>query len=1248
MKLLEKLRRQLKKTVDKLKKKDRENRSNFSSLHTLAPKVLDSDEDIKRIQPYLDSLKVAIEDGCANNIAITGRYGSGKSTVLRTFQKEHKEYSYLNISLASFVDDVSYYTEVENGTNNNTLLEQKIALERRLETSILQQLFYQVKPSLIPSSRFKRIVNYSKQKMIGLTLGFLLWLICAVVLFKYDYVEKMNPEKWDFSTSYQWIALFSTGIFLAGVGVFSKNIYMFFINSKISKLTIKGEIELGEENDKSVFNIYLEEILYFFERTNYNVVILEDIDRFNSTDIFTKLREVNTLINKSRTIDRPVKFVYAIKDDMFTNKSERVKFFEFIIPIVPFISPSNANEQLEKLIESSGIQDLLSKDFLSDVVTFIDDIDMRLLKNIFNEYQIYRKVLHSSLKQDNLFAILVYKNLYPDDFALLSKREGKLYSILNNKKVYIRDVRLNIDEELKLLDKEIVIASEMLAGSIEELRYIYLCKVSRQLNGFYCFWVEGKGKVMLHDAISDVNFNKIKSMNGIDYVRITQDGYGRPSEKNETNQAANFSKVEKEISSYSYNEREDSLNMQKDKKIEMLKSKILELKRRIEELDNMSIKDFFEIVDVSSYINDFKDNLLMRNLLLNGYIDENYDDYITLFHEINLTRSDFVFEWNIKVGVISAFDYTLYKTDNLIKGLPEKYFGRAPILNFYILDTLLVNEEKYASRLEKFYKLLTSEDEKIIQFVIGFIQSFPQHHALFVKNVCRYKKELWSEIHVKSNLPDVPIRDLLKLIFEYADYEDILKLQNLDSLISYISKIEDFFHFASSFSSSDNLTKIIADKNICFRFMDKPASDKIALFNFIYQKNHYVINEHNVNVVIEMIKPECNKIILYEAHYTTILNLGLSHLKDYINSNINEYVANVLLPLKTNRSESEQSVIELLNRDELELQTKREILLSQDVLISSFDEIDGTDVMSLCLEERKIIPSWENVINYCSYTEPEETDEEIMFDESLVNFLNDESIYSVLSKNKMSANVEVKEEYLKKICVRLIYSQSLNPEAYSLLLTSLPYIYNSIGFDKLNESQTKSLLDRNKVSVTKSNLNALREIDPKYFIRLVENRQEDFIENFNDLDVKTDDWKQVFKSSVFQYSNKVELIKNFDKNFITGNQEIAKYVFWLIPLDRTVTLDYEVVEAILNAGDSLERKIKILNVYFDTLAASQIKTLVEKLGENYARMFIKQNKPVFELTDEVMILIRKLEERKMIKRYELQSQNTVKVLANYN
>lgn len=65
----------------------------------------------------------------------------------------------------------------------------------------------------------------------------------------------------------------------------------------------------------------MDEIVYFFEVTDYNVVIIEDLDRFDNTDIFLKLREVNQLLNQSNSVGRKVTFIYAVKDDMFLMKN---------------------------------------------------------------------------------------------------------------------------------------------------------------------------------------------------------------------------------------------------------------------------------------------------------------------------------------------------------------------------------------------------------------------------------------------------------------------------------------------------------------------------------------------------------------------------------------------------------------------------------------------------------------------------------------------------------------------------------------------------------------------------------------------------------------------------------------------------------------------------------------------------------------------------------------------------------------
>ena len=93
------------------------------NFEDLAPK----DDHNKEI--YVDSLAWAIKNQRIKNLALTGAYGSGKSTILRTFEKRHPEFQYLNISLAAFGDEKE---------------QEKINLDS-IEKSILQQMFYREK-----------------------------------------------------------------------------------------------------------------------------------------------------------------------------------------------------------------------------------------------------------------------------------------------------------------------------------------------------------------------------------------------------------------------------------------------------------------------------------------------------------------------------------------------------------------------------------------------------------------------------------------------------------------------------------------------------------------------------------------------------------------------------------------------------------------------------------------------------------------------------------------------------------------------------------------------------------------------------------------------------------------------------------------------------------------------------------------------------------------------------------------------
>ena len=636
--------------------KHKENKEKLSI--SLAPKVITEESEKEKIKPYLDALIKAVNTKDINNIAITGSYGSGKSTILKTFQKEYKScFRFLNVSLASF-------NKINDESN-----EDSEKLERLLEISILQQIIYSVNPDKIPDSHFKRIQNIPLGRKVIIALSITLWFLCLLLFWQNNYIEIVNPKNWSIDKNPDWGGIIISVISFFGISIIFYKIIELFRNSKISRVSIQGEIELNnnEIEDKSIFNQYLDEIIYFFQKTEHNILIIEDLDRFENTNIFTKLREINILLNNSNLIKKKVSFIYAISDDFFTDKRERVKFFEYIIPIIPFVNYYNAEEQLKKLIKDSGLEEnIFSDDFISDITPFIDDIDMRLLVNIFQEFLVYKDIVGKiNPVNEQLFAIITYKNIAPEDFNKLGSRQGKLFSLLNDKDKYVRNFIEEIDKEISEKEKNIERINNEYFENIEDLKKVYLFHIFKKIRSF-----EGSDI-----QIALKNFDSIIK-DGI--VKYNDDSYYN---SRENDYPFNFSEIEKQVNSnLSYEERKELIQNKQNDEVERIKDEIKKLQQQKKAIKNWSLKEIFkeDVVDINDYIPLRTEqegsivNRLLRNLITQGYINENYIDYISLFHEGTISQKDKAFEVRVKSIEEPEFNYKLEKVEGVVKKIGEK------------------------------------------------------------------------------------------------------------------------------------------------------------------------------------------------------------------------------------------------------------------------------------------------------------------------------------------------------------------------------------------------------------------------------------------------------------------------------------------------------------------------------------------------------------------------------------------------
>ena len=129
-----------------------------SNQYNLAPVYIErKDKDGEPNPKYgpVEDIANKLGDENVKNIALTGPYGSGKSSVLRTLMRDYPKAKYLNISLATLEDDTLYKELIDKDKedqqkkgkekNEKKIPKEKDEINHLIEYSILQQIIYKEK-----------------------------------------------------------------------------------------------------------------------------------------------------------------------------------------------------------------------------------------------------------------------------------------------------------------------------------------------------------------------------------------------------------------------------------------------------------------------------------------------------------------------------------------------------------------------------------------------------------------------------------------------------------------------------------------------------------------------------------------------------------------------------------------------------------------------------------------------------------------------------------------------------------------------------------------------------------------------------------------------------------------------------------------------------------------------------------------------------------------------------------------------
>lgn len=1128
---------------------------------------------------YIEALNWAFQNKKVRNIALTGPYGAGKSSIIETFLRKNDEdksalnkirSSALKISMATFL-------------KGNAATDDHVKIEvdaDEVEKGILKQLFYKVEPSRIPQSRYRKLHPIKRVKIF--------FYVSIAMLFVLLFMEAMMPTTCDkFMKVIERVVspVFPVPLFTQIVEgllfIFIVWIITCLYRTAVSKFRVK-EIKLpadttvqsGAEETDSVFNRNLDEIMYFFEETGYRTVFFEDLDRLDDPKIFVHLRELNNLLNNDDAIKaKPIVFVYAVKDDIFS-KEDRTKFFDFIIPVIPVINSTNSGEiLLQRLQEAkaNGIEHDISQGFVLDISPFISD--MRILQNIYNEFVIYKKTLRMSqelsLSDEQMFAMLIFKNLYPSDFADIQDEKGVLKKAFIDKSDFIARKKQSIQEEIDNYSSVIRGAQNDTCKTIRELKYAMLGTLMGGPYQFVSFSDSSWSSSGVEDyTIMSDDYDMVQLMQGnYKYIYYINQNY------NQTNN--NF---DSEILAV-YVERWKAIKEVGERKVENLQAELEKLRERQHKLSGMSIVELLKVYPANEVFSEnVKANKLLVFLLRRGYIDEKYANYINYFKGTSITKDDMNFILAVKNQTPLDFDYHLTKIPMVVERLQEYEFEQKAIYNFDLLEELLGEEN--SEKLMAFIQQLADGDDLSWRFIDEFVNRTSKL-PLFIRLLSKNWTGMWAYISADETLTYDHQLMFLQNILSESEISTI-EAQNIDScMIDYFEEHADILQKLRD-CNNEKIISVIDSLDVHFPALNTAMVPSNVL-DSIFEKHHYVMNEEMLKTIIAY----KNSDFLDEFEgkpYSTLITLNYSALLQYVQDNVVEFVDEIVLAHRS-LSDSPEDIVDMLIRLEGETEIQVKLVEQESFCVDCIDACAGEyvqanknawmSVWNALLKKNAVKVSWENVFDYWKVYQ---------FSEALKEYVNSHA----------EELAEIDAAVVNDSFIKAFIEADFEQEIEQKLLPVLRLEKFDIEISSIAEPTLRIMVDCNYFEFTADRYIAVNDVSSEIGIKFILKNQEDYMSSSNSIPMTSSLLEQLVFNDDFAVNNRHQLFCDYAESYMT--EKIAMQM-----KAHNLPVSKDIFEAAWNCT-AQEDHIELLLDYCTILNASELKQYFTELRGPYSEL----------------------------------------------
>ncbi len=897
---------------------------------------------------------------------------------------------------------------------------------------------------------------------------------------------------------------------------------------------------------------------------------------------------------------RTIRFLYALRDDMFIN-TDRTKFFEFIIPVIPIINTSNSIDMVLAQGKRLDLDGRLDRQFLREVSRYLNDL--RLIHNIFNEYAIYVDNLEADgenlLDANKLLAVLIYKNVYPRDFEKLHRGTGNLAEILSLKDKLIELGEAAYRVEITEIERQFEFFERQTPSNLRELRQIYAMTLVDKLPANAAHVSENQQAwIELPNLASNDAFEQLIDASRIYYH--TNNGYS---------QAINISTLQSEVDSQrSYLQRKVEIE---GKSIDFRNKglhRIYDLKSKIATLRTTKLHELLRLGtdNVQDVFDNFGENgELARFLILEGHLDDTYYQYTSLFHSGRLSPNDNKFLIQIRAFVTPDPGFPIDNPHEVIAAMRDEDFRQNYVLNVKLVDCLLSDRGRYHNQLQKLFGFLSTEFESCENFfdiyytsghdVVGLLSGLANFWKGLVPAAIESTNNISHATQLVSSLPERQLEELAKSFEELP----VFVSENLPEILI-------------------NSPEIAPERLVCLGFEVKNLAaikEHSEIVRNMFEKGRFELTIANLEYIYQTILGENDLEQLRERNFTAIRSKNNTALMKRIEGDFDRYLHDILVVLEGNSKEDAPAILAVMHHEGLDQDDLLKFLERQTTLLPTLADVPER-LHATLFKLGLIEPIW---LNCLAFIEGEGFEAQ-----SLIEYLDRGAVRTAILRNPIPSDSDS-----LRLRSFLFNAGTLSDSAYREYAHALPKPFTEPpeGFES---AKLRILIEEGKITFSNESFDALADNNELQIAFVAANigtylkepdkftLDDDFRENLLRADIDN-----VAKLGIIQLMNLEALVDLPERSALIGpiiNNADA----------NLSNVNGSVAQSLVIHSMPVATQISLFNKYHSLMTDDEVRFVLANLPKPFSEIKVGYNTPVLKKTPENQALVIWLCSRKII------------------